>query len=92
VWKCWSWSICLLALSLSGCFCCYEGIEYKPTGFSSTHHKYELEERMRLWYAQREKLREEAATQRRLAGLPPEKQDNGVSESAQIEMPATTQR
>lgn len=73
-----------LILATSGCH--YLDPQYKPTGFSSTQHKYEVEEKIREWHARQEREQKLAALHRRLATADEAKQDGTRTANAQNKM------
>lgn len=55
--------------------CAYFDFQYHPTGYSSTYHKYETEERVRQWHARRAKVKKLAALRKKVADNAAKKQD-----------------
>ncbi|WP_145428413.1 hypothetical protein [Symmachiella dynata] len=86
-------NILLITLMLATSGCHYLDPKYKPTGFSSTYHKYEVEEKIREWHAQQEKEKKLAELHRRLATTDEAKQDGTRTVNAQNKMsPSQTAR
>ncbi len=73
-----------LLLFVSGCH--YFDFQYKPTGFSSTYHKYEVQEKIREWHARQEKQKRLAELQRRLVKGEAGQRDANSSQVVQSKM------
>ncbi len=74
------------ALILASGGCRYFDFQYEPTGFSSTAHKYEVEERIRQWHAREEQQKRLAALHKKLADAAEDNQDGPRTVIVQKEM------
>ena len=89
--RCLNILLTTLMLATSGCHhCCpYFDFQYKPTGFSSTQHKYEVEEKIREWHARQEREQKLAEIHRRLVNADEAKQDGTRTANAQYKISPT---